>query len=71
MERNEFYNTAGRDTNNPVTPINIDGGRKWVVRDNYIHDHWKAQGNQISYAAFFKSNGLFDMLELHECRDEA
>ena len=60
---NEFYNTTVRETNHPVTPIDVVGGRRWVVRDNFIHDHAKNGGNGISYAAFLKGNsqdGLFE-----------
>lgn len=63
LEGNELYNRAPRETANPVTPIDVVGGRRWVVRANHIHDHAKAGGNRISYAAFFKGNsrdGLFE-----------
>src|SRR5262249_23359599 len=48
---------------NPVTPIDVVGGYRWVIRANYIHDHAKAQDNTISYAAFLKGNsrdGVFE-----------
>ncbi|MFK8003471.1 MAG: PE-PGRS family protein [Polyangiales bacterium] len=60
---NHFYNTAPRQTSNPVTPIDVVGGRRWIVRANHIHDFEKAQGNNISYAAFFKGasrDGIFE-----------
>lgn len=63
IEYNEFFNPAARQTSNPVTLIDVVGGRRWVVRGNYIHDFAKAQGNNISYAAFLKGNsrdGLFE-----------
>ena len=63
VEGNEFFSEAPRQTSNPVTPIDVVGGRRWVVRRNYIHDFEKAQGNNISYAAFLKGNsrdGLFE-----------
>jgi len=63
IEGNELYDSAPRQTANPVTPIDVVGGRRWVVRGNFIHDHAKAQGDQISYAAFLKGNsrsGLFE-----------
>ncbi len=59
----EFYDEHPRATANPVTKLNIDGGSGWVVRGNYIHDFYKAGGNQTSYGAFMKSggsNGLFE-----------
>ena len=63
IEGSEFFNDTVRETSNPVTPIDIVGGRRWVVRANFIHDHAKGQGNNISYAAFFKGNsrdGIFE-----------
>ena len=63
VEGNRFYNTAPRQTSNPVTPIDVVGGRRWIVRANLIHDFAKALGNNISYGAFFKGNsrdGLFE-----------
>ena len=62
IEYNEFYSESPRQTANPVTPIDIVGGKRWVVSHNYIHDFEKAQGNNISYAAFLKGNssgGIF------------
>ena len=63
IEYNEFFDEAARQTSNPVTKIDVVGGRRWIVRHNYIHDFAKAQGNGVSYAAFLKGNsrdGLFD-----------
>ncbi len=63
IERCELASTTARATANPVTPLDIVGGRRWIVRSNFIHDHQKAQGDTISYAAFFKGNsrdGLFE-----------
>jgi hypothetical protein len=63
IESSEFFNSTHRATSNPVTPIDVVGGRRWVIRGNYIHDHAKGQGDLISYAAFLKGNsrdGLFE-----------
>ena len=63
IERNELFDSAPRQTGNPVTPIDVVGGRRWMIRSNFIHDHGKAQGDQISYAAFLKGNsrdGVFE-----------
>lgn len=72
VEFNEFFNSSVRNTSNPVTPIDIVGGRRWKVRANLIADFAKGQGNGISYAAFLKGNskdGLFErnlvICELH------
>ncbi|MFH1808348.1 MAG: chondroitinase-B domain-containing protein [Pseudomonadota bacterium] len=69
IEGNEFFNTTVRQTSNPVTPIDVVGGRRWVIRANHIHDHAKGQGDNVSYAAFLKGNsrdGLFER-NLVEC----
>jgi hypothetical protein len=63
IENSEFFNSTPRNTGNPVTPIDVVGGRRWTIRANFIHDHAKAGGNNISYAAFLKGNsrdGLFE-----------
>lgn len=60
---NRFFDTASRATANPVTKIDVVGGRRWVVRGNEIRDFHKNGGNFISYGAFLKGNsrdGLFE-----------
>jgi hypothetical protein len=63
VENNEFFNPAPRMTSNPVTPIDVVGGRRWVLRGNFIHDHQKGMGDGISYAAFLKGNGRDGIIE--------
>lgn len=63
VEGNWIYNKTPRRTKTPVTPIDVNGGRNWVVRSNYIADFEKAGGNKISYGAFLKRDsydGLFE-----------
>jgi hypothetical protein len=63
IEGNEFADSGTRNTSNPVTKIDVVGGRRWVVRGNYIHDFEKGLGDHVSYAAFLKGNsrdGLFE-----------
>jgi hypothetical protein len=63
IEGNEFADTAARQTGNPVTKIDVVGGRRWIVRANFIHDFEKGEEDFISYAAFLKGNsrdGLFE-----------
>ncbi len=63
IEHSEFFDADPRQTSNPVTKIDVVGGRRWVVRQNFIHDADKGQGNHISYSAFLKGNsrdGLFE-----------
>jgi len=56
IEYNEFYSKSSRKTSNPVTPIDVVGGKGWKISHNFIHDFEKAEGNKISYAAFLKGN---------------
>ncbi len=63
VEGNEFYSDAPRMTSNPVTPIDVVGGRRWILRANFIHDFAKGMGNTISYAAFLKGNSRDGIIE--------
>jgi len=63
IEGNYFYNSDVRATRNPVTPVDVMGGLRWIVRDNFFADFAKGQGNKVSYAAFLKGNsrdGVFE-----------
>lgn len=63
IERNTFHDTRARNTSNPVTKLDVVGGRRWIVRANTIYDYQKGGGDTISYAAFLKGNsrdGLFE-----------
>ncbi|MEO6065077.1 MAG: chondroitinase-B domain-containing protein [Lysobacterales bacterium] len=63
IERNTLYDTRARNTSNPVTKLDVVGGRRWVVRANTMYDYEKAGGDTISYAAFLKGNsrdGVFE-----------
>jgi hypothetical protein len=63
VEDNELADTAPRQTSNPVTKIDVVGGRRWRVRANFLHDFEKGQGDTVSYAGFLKGNsrdGLFE-----------
>ena len=63
IEYNELSDTRPRNTGNPVTKLNIDGGDDWIIRGNYIHDATKLGSNQISYGAFLKSGGKRGVME--------
>ncbi|HEX5059301.1 MAG TPA: chondroitinase-B domain-containing protein [Kofleriaceae bacterium] len=63
VEYNEVGDTRGRNTSNPVTKLNIDTGNDWIVRGNYLHDAYKLQGDNTSYAAFMKSGGKRGLFE--------
>lgn len=63
IEDNVIHNLTSRETSGPVTPIDVDGGRRWVVRGNVIADFGKTGGNQVSFGAFMKAGsreGVFE-----------
>jgi hypothetical protein len=63
IEDNVLLDTVPRQGSAPVTPIDVVGGKRWVVRNNFIADFGKTGGNGISYGAFLKGNstdGLFE-----------
>jgi len=73
IERCELYDTHARNTSNPVTKIDVVGGRRWRVRANLIHDGEKGGGDTISYSAFLKGNsrdGIFER-NLIRCEDSS
>lgn len=63
IEGNIFFNSTVRNTGNPVSLINLDGGRRLVVRGNLIADFAKSHGTNVSYGAFMKGltrDGIFE-----------
>ncbi|MFT5710412.1 MAG: hypothetical protein ACI8QT_001107 [Halioglobus sp.] len=63
LEYNLLANTRARQTENPVTLVNINSVNNWVVRGNFIADFSKNGSDHISYGAFMKgggSNGVFE-----------
>lgn len=63
IEGNAFYNAAPRATAKPVTPIDVVGGDRWIVRGNFIADFAKTGGNGVSYGAFLKGGGRNGIVE--------
>lgn len=63
IEGNTISNTGARRTVFPVTPIDLVAANGWVVRSNLISDFVKAQGDRISYGAFFKGGGKHNRFE--------
>ncbi len=72
VEGNELRDTSPRETDAPVTKLNIDTGDDWVVRANVIADFHKNGGNGVSYGAFMKSGGSRGLFErnLVVCSDQ-
>lgn len=63
IENNTLANSRPRDTDNPVTLVDIVAANKWTVRGNLIADFAKGKGNQISYGAFMKGGGSDGVFE--------
>lgn len=53
---NEFYNDRPIDG----TPIDVVGGKRWHIADNYLHDYG---GNGISYGIFIKGSTSDSIIE--------
>ncbi len=63
IKGNRLQNASARMTSNPVTFIDINGGKRWKIQENQIADFAKGMGDMISYGAFLKANsrdGLFE-----------
>jgi parallel beta-helix repeat protein len=63
IEANTITNTAPRQTDRPVTPIDLVGANRWRIAHNLISDFIKAGGDRISYGAFVKGGGAANRLE--------
>lgn len=63
IEYSMFINDKPRETDNPVTLIDIVAANDWIVRKSVIADFAKAKGNKISYAGFFKGAGQNNLFE--------
>jgi hypothetical protein len=67
---NVFINDRPRQTSNPVTLLDIVGASNWVAEANFIADFAKAQGDRVSYGAFFKGAGEDNIFERNLVRCE-
>jgi hypothetical protein len=56
VEHTTLIDTHGRQTNLPVTPIDLVGANGWVIEDTLIADFVKLSGNTVSYGAFAKGD---------------
>jgi len=63
LESNSLYNHSVRDTDRPVTPVDIVGANGWIIRNNLIADFAKGRGDRTSYAGFAKGNASGTVFE--------
>jgi hypothetical protein len=63
IEGNTLTNSGVRNTDNPVSPIDLVAASHWLIRHNLITDFVKALGNKISYGAFAKGAGSDNRIE--------
>ena len=57
VQFNTLTNSTPRNTNLPVTPIDMVGANSWLLADNVIRNFVKTEGNRISYGLFMKGAG--------------
>lgn len=65
IQHNNFYNEWKRNTASPASPIDVVGGKNWVIKNNFIADFGKygRRGEGITYGLFLKGaseNGLIE-----------
>jgi hypothetical protein len=63
VEDNLIYNRSVLETTAWLTPVDVVGGRRWVVRANFIADFAKATQDHPFYGGFIKGNarnGVFE-----------
>lgn len=65
ISHNNFYNEWKRNTLSPASPIDVVGGKNWIVKNNFIADFSKygRQGRGVTYGLFLKGaseNGLIE-----------
>lgn len=63
LEGNVLRNDSVRNTDNPVTAIDLVAASHWRIAGNRISDFIKAGSDRISYGAFVKGGGADNRLE--------
>lgn len=71
IRHNTFINSRPRDTDRPVTLLDLVSVSRWRIQKNVIADFAKAGGNRTSYGAFFKGAGEDNIFEQNLVRCEA
>ncbi len=69
IEGNWLFDTHHRQTDYPISPIDVVGGQGWIVRGNLIADYGKTVSHpavindDFSYALYFKGNSSGTLIE--------
>jgi parallel beta-helix repeat protein len=63
IDGNTLTNTSIRNTDHPVTPIDLVAASGWTIRRNLITDFVKGGSDQISYGGFVKGAGSDNRFE--------
>jgi hypothetical protein len=63
IEGNTLTNSGPRQTDSPVTPIDLVAASHWRIARNLISDFIKAKGDRVSYGAFVKGGGADNRIE--------
>lgn len=68
IEANRFTNDEPRQTELPVTPIDIVAADEVRIRGNYVADFAKARSDRVSYGVFVKGGGVAPIIERNYVR---
>ena len=63
VEGNFISNDSIRQTSEPTSPIDIVGGKNWVIKNNYVADFGRASVKSVSYGIFLKGNSTNGLIE--------
>jgi len=63
LEGNALANSTPRQTENPVTLIDLVAANRWLIRRNLLSDFVKGAGDRISYGAYAKGAGAGNRFE--------
>jgi parallel beta-helix repeat protein len=63
IDGNTLTNSTARQTDSPVTPIDLVTASHWRISHNLITDFIKAEGDHISYGAYVKGGGSDNRIE--------
>lgn len=63
LDGNTFVLSRPRDTQNPITPIDLVAANNWRISGNFIADFLRADASKPTYGAFVKGAGERNIVE--------